>query len=120
MDKTNYVKVAHYFYLKEFECPCCKRVMLHPDLLKKLIELRNEIKEELFINSGYRCEIENKKVDGHPRSYHLFGMAADVSVRNMSIIELLYYAEKIKFTGIGVYGTFLHLDTRPNKSRWED
>jgi len=119
MDKINYIKIAYFFNLKEFECPCCKRVMLHSDLLKKLSDLRREIKEPLYINSGYRCELENKKVGGTRGSYHLFGMAADVCTRNISIPELLYYAEKFKFGGIGVYRTFLHLDIRPKILRWE-
>lgn len=119
MDKVNYIKIAYHFNLQEFECPCCKRVMLHSDLLKKLSLLRREIKEPLYINSSYRCEKENRKVGGVPRSYHLFGMAADVTVRNMSISELLYYTEKFKFGGIGVYTTFLHLDIRQNITRWE-
>jgi len=119
MDKINYIKIAYSFNLKEFECPCCKRVMLHSDLLRKLVRLRQEIKEPLYINSGYRCEIENKKVGGVPKSYHLFGMAADVTARNISIPELLYYAEKFKFGGIGVYPTFLHLDIRQKILRWE-
>ena len=120
MDKTNYIKIAYNFNLKEFECPCCKRVMLHSDLLRKLVKLRREIKEPLYINSGYRCQEENKKVGGVLKSYHLFGMAADVSVRNMSIPELLLYAEKFKFGGIGIYNTFLHLDIRQERARWED
>ena len=119
MDKINYIKIAYHFNLQEFECPCCKRVMLHKDLLKKLSDLRREINQPLFINSGYRCEQENKKVGGVSKSYHLFGMAVDVSVRNLTIPELLYYAEKLKFGGIGVYKTFLHLDIRKNTTRWE-
>lgn len=119
MDKINYIKIGYHFNLQEFECPCCKRVMLSSDLLRKLILLRQKIKEPIFINSGYRCELENKEVGGHPKSFHLLGMAADITVRNLSMTGLLCHAEKIKFTGIGVYTTFLHLDTRPQRSRWE-
>jgi len=120
MDKVNYIKIAYNFNLQEFECPCCKRVILHADLLKKLSKLRYIIKEPLYINSGYRCEKENEKVGGVPKSYHLLGMAADVCTRTLSIPELLYYAESLKFGGIGVYKTFLHLDIRQKLFRWED
>jgi len=119
MDKTNYIKISRNFNLQEFQCPCCKRVILHADLLLKLEKLRWEIKEPLYINSGFRCYLENDKVGGVKKSFHLFGMAADVSVRNISIPELLYFAEKYKFGGIGIYKTFLHLDIRQIKSRWE-
>ena len=119
MDKTNYIKISRNFNLQEFQCPCCKRVILHADLLNKLIRLRWDIKEPLYINSGFRCQEENVRAGGVLKSYHLFGMAADVSVRNISIPELLYFAEKYKFGGIGIYKTFLHLDIRQIKSRWE-
>ncbi len=118
-DKINYIKISRHFNLQEFECPCCKRVILHSDLLGKLIKLRILIKEPIYINSGYRCISENAKVGGVKKSYHLFGMAADISVRTISIPELLYFAEKAKFGGIGIYPTFLHVDVRQVKSRWE-
>jgi len=120
MDKINYIKIAYNFNLQEFECPCCKRVMLHSDLLKKLVRLRQKIHEPLIINSGYRCPEENKKAGGVPTSYHLFGMAADVTAKLTSITDLLQYAIDIGFYGIGRYENFLHLDVRPTKSRWED
>jgi len=44
IDKTNYIKISRHFNLQEFECPCCKRVILHSDLLGKLIKLRILIK----------------------------------------------------------------------------
>ena len=119
MDKTNYIKIAYNFNLKEFECPCCKRVMLHSDLLRKLVRLRALIHEPLYINSGYRCKTENDKVGGVPKSLHIIGMAVDVETRVMSIPELLYYSDKIKFGGTGVYRTHLHLDVRKIICRWE-
>ena len=118
-DKTNNIKISRHFNLQEFQCPCCKRVILHSELLLKIIKLRLLIKEPIYINSGYRCISENSKVGGVPKSFHLFGMAADISVRTISIPELLYFAEKAKFGGIGIYPTFLHVDVRQVKSRWE-
>ena len=93
--------------------------MLHPTLLKKLTALRQKIDRPLIINSGFRCEAYNKKVGGVPKSYHLFGYAADVTVNSMKISDLLLYAEQIQFGGIGVYNNFLHLDVRVIKERWD-
>ena len=118
-DKTNNIKISRHFNLQEFQCPCCKRVILNSELLGKLVKLRLLIKEPIYINSGYRCLTENTKVGGVKKSYHLFGMAADISVHTLSIPDLLEFAIKAKFTGIGVYGTFLHLDVRQKKARWE-
>lgn len=119
MDKLNDIQIAKTFNLKEFECPCCKCVILHSDLLKFLIALRKLVKEPIHINSGYRCKQYNDQVGGTPKSYHTFGMAADIHARNIDIPHLVIYAQQAGFKGIGLYGTFLHLDVRPVKYHWE-
>ena len=116
--EINDIKIANNFNLSEFQCPCCKRVMLHPLLLKLLVKLRSSIGEPIYINSGYRCKSYNKQVDGVPTSYHLFGMAADIYIKNYNIEDLAIHADIVGFKGIGVYDTFIHLDVRPNKEHW--
>ena len=123
LNSTNNIKVAKYFKLSEFACPCCKLVMLHPKLLAKLVELRNILERPVYINSGYRCFKYNQKVGGVPNSYHRIGLAADIKVEDINLIELLEICENIDFTGIGFYEKkdFLHLDVRPTKeSRWRE
>jgi uncharacterized protein YcbK (DUF882 family) len=122
MDKINYIKIARYFSLYEFECPCCNRVMLSPDLLTRLDRLRGVINRPIYINSGYRCKEENQRVGGAPGSYHLLGMAVDIQVKDILLSDLLVYAQGIGFNGIGNYenNNFLHLDNRPGlKLFWE-
>jgi len=122
MDKINYIKIARYFSLYEFECPCCNRVMLSPDLLTRLNHLRIIINKPIYINSGYRCKEENQRVGGVPGSYHLLGMAVDIQVKDILLSDLLIYAQEIEFNGIGFYenNNFLHLDIRPGlKLFWE-
>ena len=95
--------------------------MLHPLLLKKLVELRVIIKKPIYITSGYRCLEYNQKVGGIKSSYHLLGLAADIQVEGESALDLLEIAEMIDFSGIGLYEkkNFLHLDVRPTKrTRW--
>ena len=120
MKETNDIQINKNFSLKEFECPCCHCVMLDPKLLDLLIKLRLSINRPIYINSGYRCKKENDNVGGTKYSYHTYGMAADVTVKDMFMPDLAKYAENIGFFGIGLYNTFLHLDIRPNKYRWED
>ncbi len=119
MSKLNDIQFNIYFNLQEFECPCCKCVMVHSDLLTNLIKLRKLVNEPIFINSGYRCKTYNNQVGGVATSYHLFGMAVDVYARNINISSLAIHAQQVGFKGIGVYGTFLHLDVRPEKYIWE-
>ena len=117
--EVNDIKIAKYFLLSEFECPCCHTVMLHPELLKRLVSLRQKVHVPIYINSGYRCKKENDKVGGVPHSYHRYGMAADIFVKEIQPPDLARYAEIAGFTGIGLYSNFLHLDVRPDKHFWE-
>ena len=91
---------------------------LHPYLLTLLSKLRSKIIKPIYINSGYRCTKENTKVGGVNNSYHLYGMAVDISVRNISMYDLALIADLAGFTGIGLYKNFLHLDIRKNKYHW--
>jgi uncharacterized protein YcbK (DUF882 family) len=121
LNKINDIGLAPHFNLSEFACPCCKRVMLHPTLLKKLVKFREMIGKPIYITSGYRCAEYNQKVGGIKSSYHLLGLAADIKIEGVSALDLLEYAESINFTGIGLYEkkNFLHLDVRPTKlARW--
>ena len=123
LNSTNNLRIAKYFNLSEFACPCCKRVMLHPKLLGKLVELRKIIERTIHITSGYRCTKYNHQIGGILNSYHCIGLAADIKVRDINLIELLEICENIDFTGIGFYEkkNFLHLDVRPTKrSRWRE
>jgi uncharacterized protein YcbK (DUF882 family) len=113
----NKIRLNQFFNLKEFECPCCHKVMLSEILLEKLFSLRYLITRPILINSGYRCENYNKKVNGSSGSYHMKGLASDVCVEGMTLLDLYQIALQINFTGIGFYEkkNFLHLDVRPGK-----
>ncbi|MBA7542134.1 hypothetical protein ES705_34453 [subsurface metagenome] len=116
----NNIRIAKNFKLKEFQCPCCKRVMLDSRLLKGLVLLRIMMNRPVRISSGYRCEIENNRVKGYKNSYHLVGMAADIQVKDISISDLADFAESIGFKGIGIYKKHLHLDIREILYKWVD
>ena len=123
LNEINHIIIAPHFNLSEFACPCCKRVMLHPFLLEKLEKLRKIIERPIYITSGYRCFAYNRKVGGVANSYHLIGLAADIKVKDINLMEFLAYAEEIDFSGIGFYEKrhFLHLDVRPTiKARWRE
>jgi len=121
LNQINNIIISPHFNLSEFACPCCRRIMLHPLLLEKLEKLRKIIEKPMYITSGYRCFEYNRKVGGVANSYHCIGLAADIKVKDINLIELLGYAEEIDFAGIGLYEkkNFLHLDVRPTKrTRW--
>ena len=122
INSINHFRIAEYFYLDEFQCPCCKRVMLHPLLLQKLKGLRYKIDKPVKVTSGYRCPDYNRKVGGVKNSYHLLGMAADIHVPEFLLKNLFKTAVEIGFPGIGFYpeNDFLHLDVRlTRQTRWQ-
>ena len=103
LNQINNIIIAPHFNLSEFACPCCKRVMLHPFLLEKLEKLRKVIERPIHITSGYRCFSYNRKAGGVANSYHCIGLAADIQVKDVQLIELLGYAEEMDFARIGFY-----------------
>ena len=123
LNSINNLKIARHFKLSKFACPCCNKVMLHPKLLGKLVELRNTLERPVYVTSGYRCFGHNRKVGGIVSSYHCIGLAADIKVKDINLITLLEVCENIDFNGIGFYQkkNFLHLDVRPTRrSRWRE
>ena len=123
LNEINDIGIAKHFRLSEFACPSCNLVMLHPKLLGKLVELRNILERPVYITSGYRSFEYNRKVGGVVNSYHRIGLAADIKVKDINLIELLEICENIDFNGIGFYEkkNFLHLDVRPtSRVRWRE
>jgi len=120
MSLINSIKIAEHFLLSEFECPCCNRVMVSPDLLRKLEVLRMLVSRPIYISSGYRCNKENIKVGGVKNSYHKIGLAVDVYVKDYFLSDLLFHAQELGFNGIGFYEkeNFLHLDVRSGQKRF--
>ncbi len=53
-------------------------------LASKLQFLRDSVGCPLYINSAFRSREVNRAVGGVPRSRHLMGEAADISIRNLS------------------------------------
>jgi len=112
-------KLSANFDSDEFKCPCCGKVDMSSMLILKLQDLRYIINKPIHITSGYRCPAENKKVGGYSHSPHLLGEAADIQVKNMSIVTLAMIASKIEGIRIGCYPNHIHVDiVKPNPSKY--
>lgn len=111
-----------YFKRQEFACKCgCGFDTVDYELAIVLDSLRNNFNTPVIINSGCRCKEHNKEIGGSPKSQHLVGKAADIVVKG--IHENMVYAyldEKYpnKY-GLGLYEGRVHIDVRPNKTRWK-
>lgn len=117
LNKANNIR---HFTVNEFRCRHCGDVKLEINLLLKLEELRKFIgNRPIIINSGYRCTIHNKKVNGAVNSQHLYGRAADISVKGITIKILAIRANEVFVKGgVGYYSSFVHVDVRGYRARW--
>jgi len=115
----NNIQVAENFHLREFECKDGSRqVVLHSELLRRLQDLRSALGRPVHVRSGYRNPAHNARVGGSPNSYHLRGMAADITVPGLPPPQLAAAAHQAGFRGIGIYSNFVHVDIRPSPAQW--
>ena len=105
-----YIDSEETLKLSELECKCCKKVMIHPKLLKAWEKLRKRVGQPIIITSGYRCwkhhvEIykelypDDWKEKISKQSYHLRGMALDMrALKGMTVNEFLNIVQWAGFT----------------------
>jgi uncharacterized protein YcbK (DUF882 family) len=115
----NKIKISKNFSLHEFECKDGSNlVKVDEKLIELLQQLRDRVELPIIVHSGYRTPEHNNEVGGSPKSQHLEGKAADISVKGWTSKKLAELAEVIGFNGIGIYDTFVHVDVRDKKARW--
>lgn len=113
-------QLSENFRLKEFQCKDgSKTVLVNYLLVVALQALRSFLQKAIVISSGYRTREHNKRSGGISTSHHLTGKAADIKVKGMTPLEVAKAADKLHlFTGIGIYGTFTHVDVGHQHLYW--
>jgi len=111
--------LSENFSRKEFECGCgCGTDTIDAELIRILQDVRDKF-GPIKINSGVRCRDHNKKVGGVKTSQHIKGRAADIVPLDCDLPAVWNYINEIyPNTGLGLYGDFIHVDTRGSKARW--
>lgn len=118
------LKMSDNFRVREFKCSDGSDVILiDPMLVDILQKIRDHFKVSVNItkNGGYRTPTQNKKSGGAKYSQHMYGRAADIWVKGKSPQEVYNFINSIMpdYGGIGLYDSFVHVDTRPTKARWK-
>ena len=114
-------KLSTHFRVKEFACTDgSDPIFVDSDLVNILQKVRTHFGAAVTITSAYRTPGKNKAVGGETYSQHLYGRAADIKVKGVSPKKVAAYAETLLKNkgGIGIYSTFVHVDVRATKSRW--
>ena len=114
-------KLSANFRVKEFACADgSDPIFVDSDLVNILQKIRTHFGKSVTITSAYRTPARNKAVGGVAYSQHLYGRAADISVKDTQPEKVASYADKLMPNkgGIGTYKTFTHIDTRAAKARW--
>ena len=119
--KEGNVKLSKNFTVKEFACSDgTDTVFISLALVNLLQKIRNHFGKAVIINSAYRTEAHNKSIGGATYSQHKYGLAADIHINGVTPKEIAAYVETLMPSsgGIGIYKSFVHVDVRQVKSRW--
>jgi len=115
------------FSRSEFACKgknCCGgSTPVQPALATGLQEIRDKIGKPLTISSGFRCKTHNRAIGGAENSQHCLGTAVDLLCPDdWTPAQLAGLAETIPVFeqgGIGIYKSWVHLDIRQERARWQ-
>lgn len=119
--KDGNTQLAKNFQVKEFACSDGTDTIFISSLLVSVLQhVRDHYGKAVHINSAYRTEAHNKKIGGAAYSQHKYGIAADIHVDGVKPKELAAYIETLIPTsgGIGIYSSFVHVDVRRIRARW--
>ncbi|MDP3300786.1 MAG: DUF882 domain-containing protein [Sulfuricurvum sp.] len=97
-------------------------VQMDPNLFSVLAKAQqwlasNQVNRPIILTSGYRTQHTNSMTEGAAlNSMHMYGKAADI---HMSGIPIDYLARLMRLcggAGIGIYSSFVHVDTWKERS----
>lgn len=124
--KWNRHRVSDHFMKRDFdsrkkdcdECSTSLRISL--GLVGVIEAMRAKINKRIEIVTGFYCSDCRDKQYGIKRDFHHQGVAADIKVKDMSVVDLFLIAEtfpEIKGLGINFDDEHVHIDTRKEDER---
>lgn len=108
-------KISDHFSKNDFTCKESGKFKISLGLIGALEELRTLVKKRITIVKGYECSDVAEKKGSLKRNLHTQGLAADIFIEGLSLVEIFMAAEKIEpITGIGLNKkeNYIHIETR--------
>ena len=117
------LKISAHFSKRDFVCKCGKcdsAIRVSMGLVGGLELLRAKVQNRISVIRGYMCSDAVDAERALRRNYYAVGLAADITVENMTPEAVFLFAEEVpEFKGIGINldTGVLHVDTRKEKER---
>ena len=120
--------LSPHFSRHEFRCKGCSKANPCPwfptdavdaALIAVLEKVRTHFGKPVTVNSGSRCTPHNTSVGGSPKSQHVKSKAADIVVSGVTPKTVYDFLDPAHSGGLGLYDTFVHVDVRDGKARWQ-
>ncbi len=116
-------QITPHFKVREFACSDGSDVVfVAPSLVDILEAIRVHFGRPVKVTSGYRTVSYNASIkNSSKKSQHCNGLAADIQVEGHTPVEVYNYACSLlgDHGGVGIYNTFVHVDVRASKSRFD-
>jgi hypothetical protein len=132
-------QITPHFNIWEFRCRANNEILINAEVIahiQRLEKFRLWYNRSMIINSGYRTPEHNAKIGGAKASYHMQGIASDVSLplgefATFSKARQNEFLNNIKKKwleicnadglggAVGYYDVFFHLDSRKKYSHWD-
>lgn len=114
-------QLSHNFKVREFRCKDgSDKILISSETVEKLQAAADYFKKPIYINSAYRTPAWNAKQGGASKSQHVLGTACDIRIDSVpSSAVAAFFEDYYPKSGIGLYDTFTHIDSRGKKSYWK-
>jgi uncharacterized protein YcbK (DUF882 family) len=129
-------RLSKHFVIEEFDCHDGTQVASRDHdgleyLTRKFLELLRAKFGAVHVNSGYRPAGYNRSIGGASNSFHVYSshdgndQAADVTCERGTPTQWHAHLAGIRKNkrngkgGLGLYGSFVHVDIRDYKADWK-
>jgi uncharacterized protein YcbK (DUF882 family) len=123
--RWNANRISEHFMKRDFDsrkkdCECSSSLRISLGLVGVIEAMRASLNKRIDIVTGYYCPDCRSRQYGVKRDFHHNGIAADIRVEGLDVVDLFLHAEtypEIKGLGINFDDKHVHIDTRKEDNR---